>query len=73
MNNLIKNDITENQIFSRVYIKKYNEPLNNKFNYNVQVYYSTDNQNFYYAGTGKFCRTLKEAKKYKSKIKHNKI
>lgn len=38
------------------------------YKYNVQIWYKYDN-NYFYNGFGKFCKTLKEIKEYKKEYK----
>ncbi|HEY5588862.1 MAG TPA: hypothetical protein VIK86_07905 [Candidatus Paceibacterota bacterium] len=45
-------------------IEKLHFPVDNIYNFYAQVLISVDNENYYYCGIGKFCRTEADAQKY---------
>jgi hypothetical protein len=56
--------MTMTDIKRKYNVEKLSFPIDNIYNYNVQVLTSVDGENYFYCGIGKFCRTEEEANNY---------
>ena len=61
------------QVITKVNIRKNYYPIAGVYKYDAQVVRSIDGgKTYYHCGEGRYCKSYKEAKDYKSKIENRK-